>query len=399
MKWKTSWSYIPLDFGCEIGTLNNITQRTVFWNNVNGSKVRLKFSNKYGTSVLKMKEVVLAKQKKDQKKDFDYTCITLNGKRQIILLPGEEKYSDDVIFNVDAGINLVLYIHFEEEITVETSCCTWSKESWHTEYKPGGINQWSPDQDIQNSYEVFPFIDQYMSQADVLVGISEIRLLTDEDVKILTLFGDSITHMSFYADALMQMVYAKFPGRIAVLNKGIGGNKLLTDATYLPNLPGNGKSSGEAAIKRFQRDVFMTEVPDYVFVLLGVNDLMHPYLINKIETLPITEQMIEGYQFLASMAHRSGSEIYFGTILPLIHERIPFGKEGEDIRKKLNEWIRNQKEADGFFDFAHVTSKDQERMKDLLHIGDGLHPNKEGGMAMAQEVLNTGGTDNGIITN
>lgn len=37
-------------------------------------------------------------------------------------------------------------------------------------------------------------------------------------------------------------------------------------------------------------------------------------------------------------------------------------------------------------------------MKDSLHIGDGLHPNREGGIVMAQEVIRTGGVVNGINT-
>ena len=59
MEWKTTWSYVPLNFDTTIGTLENITQRTTFWNNINGKKVKVKFTNKNGTTPLKLKEVVI----------------------------------------------------------------------------------------------------------------------------------------------------------------------------------------------------------------------------------------------------------------------------------------------------------------------------------------------------
>ncbi len=43
MEWKTSWSYLPVDYETSIGTIENITQRTVFWNNLSGKKVRILF--------------------------------------------------------------------------------------------------------------------------------------------------------------------------------------------------------------------------------------------------------------------------------------------------------------------------------------------------------------------
>lgn len=398
MNWITTWSYLPLDYGCTMGTLQKITQRTVFWNNVQGTKAKIKFSNKYGSTILKMKEVVLSKESREGDQEQGHTKITLQGAREIVLLPGEEKYSDEVDFSVSAGTSLVLYIYFEEKVTVESSCCTWAKESWSTSYQKGGIGNQALGQDHARSHEVFPFIKDYMSEADVLVGVSEIRLLSEEKVQRIAMFGDSITHMSFYTDALMKALYQQFPGKVVVLNRGLGGNKLLTDATLLPKIPGEGRSSGMAGIKRFERDVYGDERPELVLVLLGINDLMHPYLIGKKEMLPQIEEMIKAYEEMASLCHEKGSQMYLGTLLPWKHEAIPFGQEGEQIRIQLNDWILHQRSTDGVFDFAKATKKDQETMKDSLHIGDGLHPNREGGIVMAQEVIRTGGIVNGINT-
>ncbi len=387
MEWKTAWSYLPLDYGTTIGIVENITQKTVFRNNINGNKVKVKFTNLYGNTPLKLKEVIIAQRKHGQLEITGNVNVTVNNKQEIIILPGQEFYSDEILYNIKADTDIILSVYIEEAVEIQASCCSWAKQSWNTTYILDGNYTKIEDTDSVKSYQVYPFIQTYMDNADVVVGISEIRLLTEEDVKVITLFGDSITHMSFYSDALIVKLYKRFPGKVTVLNKGLGGNKLLTDASYLPNTPGNGRSSGQAAVKRFERDVFLTENPDFIFVLEGVNDLMHPYFLNKQKLLPTKQEMMEAYMKLVSIAHKNGSKIYLSTILPLVHQRTPFGAEGEKIRNEINKWILKQKESDGVFDLASAVAKNSQSMKDELHIGDGLHPNKEGGIVMANVVL------------
>lgn len=45
MEWKTTWSYLLIDYNSSIGTIENLTQRTVFRNNLSGEKIRIRFSN------------------------------------------------------------------------------------------------------------------------------------------------------------------------------------------------------------------------------------------------------------------------------------------------------------------------------------------------------------------
>ena len=58
MEWKTSWSYLPVDYETSIGTIENITQRTVFWNNLSGKKSEDSFSNRFGKEPLILTHVV-----------------------------------------------------------------------------------------------------------------------------------------------------------------------------------------------------------------------------------------------------------------------------------------------------------------------------------------------------
>ena len=48
-EWKKAWGYLPANWGTEIGTVENTTQKLWLRNNLNGKEVRVKFSNLYDT--------------------------------------------------------------------------------------------------------------------------------------------------------------------------------------------------------------------------------------------------------------------------------------------------------------------------------------------------------------
>ena len=44
-KWIPAWRYVPIDFHQELGVLENITQKSVFRNNIGGTQLRVRFNN------------------------------------------------------------------------------------------------------------------------------------------------------------------------------------------------------------------------------------------------------------------------------------------------------------------------------------------------------------------
>lgn len=73
--WKSAWSYLPVNYGASIGPVQNVTQRTCFWNNLSGKKVHLKFSNLYGREVLRLEKVVLGRKGNENGKITDLTAV------------------------------------------------------------------------------------------------------------------------------------------------------------------------------------------------------------------------------------------------------------------------------------------------------------------------------------
>ena len=385
MEWKTSWSYLPIHYNTCIGTLENVTQRTYFWNNLSGQKVRVRFSNRYGTTPLILDHVVLAKQR-----DVitDMTQVTYHGEGQIIIPAGKEFYSDEINLPVTAEEDFVLSIYFKEPVEIRSACSTWNAQSWHTQYGLGNDYTMKQTFEGKESREIYPYVDADANKANIIAGICSIQVLTPYDVKTIALFGDSITHMSYYSDALMEQLYRAFPERITVINRGIGGNRILHDATYVPEFDGEGKCFGTAAISRFEEDVYSFETPDFVFILEGVNDLMHADQFHHPEETVTAKQLIAGLTLLTLTAYQRGSKVFLGTVMPFQHENTIPLPDAENERLILNEWIRSQSMTDARLDFAKLMEDPHHvgYLKDELHIGDGLHPNTLGGHVMAQYV-------------
>ncbi|OYO87082.1 hypothetical protein CG709_14370, partial [Lachnotalea glycerini] len=170
----------------------------------------------------------------------DRIDITFQGNKEITLGAGEEFYSDEIAWNIKAQTQIVVSIYIKEKTKIQSACSTWSAISWHTAYGMNG--DYTKDQHFEEkeSRQIYPFVEADANKSNIITGISEIKLLTDESVKTVALFGDSITHMSYYSDALIERVYAKFSGKITIINRGIGGNRILHDATYVSELPGHG---------------------------------------------------------------------------------------------------------------------------------------------------------------
>lgn len=386
MRWETAWSYRPIDYNTTIGEIRNITQRTYFMNNLTGDKARLKFSNRYGTEPILLENVTLGQRKGTEIQSF--VPVTYKKNRVITIGPGEEFYSDEITVDIKAGMELVLSIYVKNAVKIQSACSTWNAQSWNTVYGLDGDYTVQQEFDGKQSLEVYPYVDADVNKANIIFGVCGIEVFAQNKVNTITLFGDSITHMSYFADALCEKLYSNYPGEVTVINRGIGGNRLLHDATYVKEMDGNGRCFGEAGSKRFEKDVFESNVPDTVILLEGVNDMMHPYIFKNEEEIVTADDLIKGAEKLIELTHEKGAKIYLGTVMPFRNDEMEWLPEAEEVRQRYNEWIRNQEISDGIIDFDG-TLRDENRteyLQDGTHIGDGLHPNKMGGQLMASLV-------------
>ncbi|MCR5669463.1 MAG: hypothetical protein K6G10_00510 [Butyrivibrio sp.] len=389
MKWISSFKYMRLCYNESVIRIKDTTQRVFFDNNVSGERVRIRFTNRYGNKTLSIEGASLGRAVDGR--IVDYIPITLEKRKKISLLPGEEAFSDEVSFRACPGERLVVSLYFKGEYEADSICSFWSKKGATVSFEKG--NSTFDDRHEDKPYEIIP---QHMKEdpntgdMSIFTGFDALQVLSDDEVKVVAAYGDSITHMSMFTDELYRRIREEYKGKAALLNCGIGGNRLISDATVEPV---SGKQLiffGEAGVKRFERDVFDIDEVDSVCVLEGINDIMHPLQLEGKDETVSAKEIIDGYKKLAKTAHAAGAEIYFGTVTPCWNPDYPseWFLKFETVRNSVNDWIRQCDGIDGFFDYDKALLDPQKEgcMKEGCHIGDGLHPNSEGGSLMAAAV-------------
>jgi lysophospholipase L1-like esterase len=196
---------------------------------------------------------------------------------------------------------------------------------------------------------------------------------------IVTL-GDSITDgLHSTADAnkrwpnrLAERLHRQSGGsKIAVLNAGISGNRILHD------------TEGTGALARLDRDVLVQPGVRYLIVLEGINDIGFP-------GSPAADQIIAGHVQIIARAHAMGLKAYGGTLTPFqaFLPGVYYTGGGEAKRQAVNHWIRTSKTYDAVIDFDQAIRdpSNPARMRPAYDSGDNLHPNDAGYQAMADAI-------------
>ena len=387
MKWASTFKYIRINYGEKIAKLKDTTQRVTFTNNISGNKVKVRFSNKYETENLTIEKAVIGKISDGSDKDI--TPLTLGGKSRIVLKPGEQAFSDEAELKVEPGDKLFVSLYFKDEKIIGSICCYWSQGGTFVDFYRGDQ---SSDKD-KSCFEITSEVIKADPNTRIMssfIGFDAVQVLTNDETRVLAAFGDSITHMSFYTDALYKRICSECFGCVSLINSGIGGNRLVSDATYIKEIDKQLLVFGEAGIKRFEEDVFGIDEVDAVCALIGINDIMHPLQLEGKDETTSSEDIIDGLKKIINCAHENGAEIYLGTIMPSWNDEYPdwWLQKFEKVRNEVNSWIRKGELHDGVMDFDAEMSDEADRcrLKSGLHIGDGLHPNTPGGERMAKVV-------------
>jgi lysophospholipase L1-like esterase len=189
-----------------------------------------------------------------------------------------------------------------------------------------------------------------------------------------------------YPDELARRLLDRYKGaqKVAVLNAGISGNRVLNDVI------------GPSFLARFDRDVLTQAGITHVLFQGGINDLglpgLPPFLLP--EGTPLNrvsaEEMIAGYEQIIERAHAQGIKIFGGTLLPFqgtIYFNY-FTSEGEEERLAINAWIRTSNAFDAVIDFDEALRDpgNPQRYLPVYDSGDHLQPNDAGYIAMSDVV-------------
>lgn len=384
-RWVGTWSTSPMPpepgFGLTNLGFDNQTLRQIVRVSIGGKKVRVRFSNTFGVSPLVVGSASVAIPDSGATV-FENTIrqLSFSGQPSITIPPGARVLSDPVELTVPEHSDIAVTMHLPEE----TGPATWHSSSFQTSYV-------SPAGDFSNNVDM-P-VDSTTMSWFFMTGV-EVRA-SRRDGAIVAL-GNSITDGTSstpdtnsrwpnkLAERLSKLNKAKRHGRkghgwksrrrMAVLNQGIAGNRVLNDVISVN------------ASARFDRDVLTQAGATHVILLEGINDIGIPELGFEQQRVEASD-IIAGYRQLIDRAHTQGLKIIGATLTPF-EGAIYYTPAGEVKRQQVNEWIRTSGEFDAVIDFDRALRDplNPSRFLPQYDSGDNLHPSDAGYEAMANSI-------------
>jgi lysophospholipase L1-like esterase len=372
-RWVATWSTSNVASDRPV-TFSNQTIRNVVHTTVGGNAVRIRLSNTFGAHAIRFDAVFVGLQKDGPTLvPGSSHLMTFGGSRSISIPEGAEALSDPVPLSVGPGQNVAISL-FTAGVT---GPATVHGSAFQTNYvsDPGNFAADEGASAFSQTTESWFFL-------------SAVDVQSAPDVKgAVVALGDSITDGASartdknerWTDVLARRLLADHIP-VAVLNAGIGGNRVLTSSPCW----------GANALARLGRDVLSQSGVQGVILFEGTND------IGQLDT-PVpadgnpcmsrtqitADDLIAGYKQIIARTHARGLKIFGATILPYQGFR-GWTAQGEAKRVAVNQWIRTSGGFDGIIDFdgALRDPASPTRMAPQYDSGDHLHPGTAGHEAM-----------------
>ena len=349
--------------------INNQTLREVVHVSAGGARTRVVLSNAFGTEPLSVGAAQVALREKDSRiVPGSNRPLTFGGRASVTIPAGAVMFSDAVSLTVPPMSDLAIDLFLPGDLT-QTNLTSHF-----------GANQTNYISNTGNFAGAAEFPVSSTTPSWFFLG--RVEVTAPAQVGAVVAFGDSITDgtrstadtNSRWPDQLAKRLLAKPGNARGVLNAGIGGNRLLTEA----NIP-----FGINALARFDRDVLAQTGATHVIVLEGINDIG----MARQAPGPSAEDLIAAHEQMVERAHAHGLKIFGATLTPF-EGAAYFTPAGEVKRHAFNAWMRSNQLYDGVIDFDAVVRDPQNPTKVLPRYdsGDHLHPNDAGYEAMGNAI-------------
>ncbi|MGC1460001.1 MAG: SGNH/GDSL hydrolase family protein [Steroidobacteraceae bacterium] len=379
-EWVATWSAPPhAPLGTEgpfaAASYENVTLSQILRVSEGGIRLRVRFSNRYGTGPLAIGAARVVRIDAAGK-EIEGTSRTLSfgGDAGAVIPRGAPFTSDTVTLAVPSLSRLKVEFYLPKP----TGPCTCHLT---------GVDELAVSP--PGNHVGMPYTP--VSTAQFRAFLSVVELDAPKALGTIVAFGDSITDgvgstagaNHRWPDILANRLQ-KAGRQWAVANAAISGNRILS--------PG----MGDSALARFDEDVLSLPNVKYIIVFEGVNDIGNRFgpkgpnqpAFPGLDQPQITvEQMIAGYKQLIERAHGKGIKVIGSPIGPYKGAAY-WSEEGEAARQKINDWIVNGGAFDGVvrLDTAFADPADPRQMREGYHMGDHLHGNDVGLKAVGESI-------------
>ncbi|MFG1943941.1 SGNH/GDSL hydrolase family protein [Nonomuraea sp. NPDC048826] len=329
-----------------------------------GERIRLRFSNAFGTTPLALTRVTVALPSGGRAGVSAVVPgtvreVTFRGRASAAAPAGAQVVSDPVDFPLADGAVLAVTAYLAEG---QAAGVTSHPGSRTTSHLAAGDRTGNADLADATPVEHWYFLS----------GVE-----VEPAAPVLALLGDSLTDgrgsTTNGHDRWPDLLFDRLGG-FAAANQAIGGNRVLGDGL------------GPGALARLDRDVLALGGVRWLIVFEGVNDL---------GTAPadgqesVTADLIAAYGQIAVRAHAHDILVYGATLTPFGGHSYddPRGRR-EAARQTVNTWIRTAGAFDAVIDFDRAVRDpaDPRRLLAPYDGGDHLHLGPAGYRALAGAV-------------
>jgi lysophospholipase L1-like esterase len=353
----------------------NVTIRQIVHLSLGGARLRVRLSNRFGIEPLVIGAAHIARAAKPGTSAIvsgSDVALTFGGQAEITIPAGAAYFSDPVALDAPDGGDLAISLYLPEAAAPQTGHPGSRSTSFALAGNHAGDATLPGAMPIEHWYQ-----------------LSDVEVAAPADGRAIVAIGDSITdgHATTvdgntrWTDVLAARLRADPVTRgVAVVNTGIGGNRVLLDGLG-PNL-----------MARFGRDALDRSGVVSIIVLEGVNDLGMQTREHPVSNDALAAQrgrIIDGFRRMIERAHARGLRIYGGTITPFVgSDYYHPGAAVDADRRAINDWIRAPGHFDGVVDFDRAIRDPAhpERLLPAYDSGDHLHPSNAGYAAMAKAV-------------
>jgi lysophospholipase L1-like esterase len=348
------------------------TLRQVVHVSIGGSRLRVRFSNAFGRTPLTLGAARVARSAGGSIIHVvTDRPLTFGGRPSVTIPEGAGITSDAVEFDLPPLSDLAVTLYVRGA-PAEVTGHPGSRTTSHFQFGDAV------------SAQVLPAA----VRVDHWYFLSGVEVLAGGSAGAVAILGDSITDgrgsttngNDRWPDNLARRLQANTAtAQVAVLNLGVGGNRLLRDGL------------GPNVLARFDRDVLAQPGVRWLIVFEGINDIGTASGARaKGEPAATADDIIGAYTEIIERAHAHGIRVYGATLMPFEGFSFAgyFTPEGEADRQKVNAWIRTGGRFDAVIDFD-AASRDAERPSRLsaaVDGGDHLHPSAAGYRIMADAV-------------